>query len=360
VSRNIAKIDYLIRLGLGKSEDKLTYYRQAVTDPVKSVTNPQLRGYVAELLDDLLDFVFDDQTTWNRIQTLLQKNKKKNEEEDTAMTDEVEIVEDIDTETNPLQQKLAAQRQQLQKQKAQIRLQLQQKRAQKQIQTMKQKGQQELAKEDEDLEENSMGYVYDPITKKNVPRKGPKVKVGGGATNNGKDVETGPSKKWSKTDEELTEAKMFPSLDDSADSHHHRMIHSVTQYDRTQEKKSYYNPYALPQYLGAVQRTTEHIKNGMDPSEAINRNFNGSLAARLHKHLGLSNKKDVKESLDETAIAQEKSGRANYWYRQHTNRYQMYLRNGDMAKAEAHRKKAIEFKRRSYDALDNPEKLMKF
>jgi hypothetical protein len=304
MSRDVAKVDFLIRFVLGKTSNaKLTYYREAIKDPKQAVLNPQYRGYAAEVLNSLLDFVFSDPITWNRIRTI-----KENEVSDEVieengqqiiemsldnyyiyaakhglplieqkdfmekfssgvvsvmvagrklikedgvviqairvMNPDREVNEDIGGAVDPLKAKMNAQRQQIQKQKDQVRMQLAQSKAKKEIQDLKTKGQQQLAKEDEELDE--AGKVYDPITKKMVPRKPIKVKMGGGT-------------------------------------------------------------------------------------------------------------KEVKEA----AIADDNFGRANYWYRQHTNRYQALVKRGDLAQAEVHRKKAAEYKRRSYGALDNPDKQLK-
>lgn len=73
--RSPTKIDYLIRNGLG-NQDHLTYYRQAMADPKKAIANPNLRKYVAELLDEVLNIIFNDTQTYNRVRTLLQKDRK--------------------------------------------------------------------------------------------------------------------------------------------------------------------------------------------------------------------------------------------------------------------------------------------
>lgn len=74
-SRSPTKIDYLIRNGLG-DQDHLTYYRQAMADPKKAIMNPNLRKYVAEVLDEVLDIVFNDAQMYNRVRTVLQKGRK--------------------------------------------------------------------------------------------------------------------------------------------------------------------------------------------------------------------------------------------------------------------------------------------
>lgn len=68
---------------------------------------------------------------------------------------------------------------------------------------------------------------------------------------------------------------------------------AVTRYDRKQEEMAkspnrgcYYNAYALPQYLGAVDRAHTDMLHGKAPADAINNNFNGALARHLHRSLG--------------------------------------------------------------------------
>lgn len=69
---------------------------------------------------------------------------------------------------------------------------------------------------------------------------------------------------------------------------HGALAHAVTRYDREQSDKadrkgSYYNPNALGLYLGRVGDVAKAIKGGMPAEHAINANFNGALANRLHK-----------------------------------------------------------------------------
>jgi hypothetical protein len=72
-ARTQSQIDYLIRLGLGDM-DRLTYYRQVFTNPQKANQTPYLRKYVAETLDLVLDIIFSDAQTYNRVRTKLQAN----------------------------------------------------------------------------------------------------------------------------------------------------------------------------------------------------------------------------------------------------------------------------------------------
>lgn len=70
-SLSTSKIDYLIRSGLGSDQSKITYYRKVIASPWDGVQNQVLRHYTAEVLENLLDIVFNDTTVWNRVKTLL-------------------------------------------------------------------------------------------------------------------------------------------------------------------------------------------------------------------------------------------------------------------------------------------------
>jgi len=88
----------------------------------------------------------------------------------------------------------------------------------------------------------------------------------------------------------LTEAKLFPHLDDTPDSHKLRMVHSMTQYDRQNEaraerKGQKHNIYARGHYLAAADRVHDDLKAGVHPIQAVDNHFNDNLAMRLHKHL---------------------------------------------------------------------------
>lgn len=71
--RSQTETDYFIRLGLG-DQDHLTYYRQAIMDPQKANMNPNLRSYVAEVTEQLLDIIWGDSQMKNRLRTILQHN----------------------------------------------------------------------------------------------------------------------------------------------------------------------------------------------------------------------------------------------------------------------------------------------
>lgn len=86
--------------------------------------------------------------------------------------------------------------------------------------------------------------------------------------------------------------KVFAHLDDTPDNHRHRMIHSLTAYDSTQQQRAaanpraYHNPHALSHYMKAADEAYQSMKAGMAPADAINKHFVGYVADRLHKHLG--------------------------------------------------------------------------
>jgi hypothetical protein len=56
------------------------------------------------------------------------------------------------------------------------------------------------------------------------------------------------------------------------------LAHAVTRYDRKQEKRKNYNPYALGIYLGRVDDIVAHVKGGAPVEIAIRREFNDRLA----------------------------------------------------------------------------------
>lgn len=71
-SRDQTRLDRLIRLGIG-DQAHLSYYRAAMNDPEGVVNSVLYRPYVAKALDNLLDLIFDDPVTYNRIQMALQE-----------------------------------------------------------------------------------------------------------------------------------------------------------------------------------------------------------------------------------------------------------------------------------------------
>lgn len=77
--RDTGRVDFLIKHGLG-DPSKITYYRRAIQDPRASVASALYREYVGEVLDEILDLIFEDQVTYNRIRTQLMSRKPLTEE----------------------------------------------------------------------------------------------------------------------------------------------------------------------------------------------------------------------------------------------------------------------------------------
>ena len=76
-NRSTTKMDYLVRIGLGHDTSRLSFYRKVMLNPQQAVNQQNLRVYVAEILDHLLDHVFNDTIIWNRLKTLLIRENQK-------------------------------------------------------------------------------------------------------------------------------------------------------------------------------------------------------------------------------------------------------------------------------------------
>lgn len=63
--------------------------------------------------------------------------------------------------------------------------------------------------------------------------------------------------------------------------------HAVTRYDRRQEGRKGYNPYALGLYMGAVGRVEQDLLAGASLRGALVHNFNGRLLDFCLKSLKL-------------------------------------------------------------------------
>jgi hypothetical protein len=66
---------------------------------------------------------------------------------------------------------------------------------------------------------------------------------------------------------------------------HFWLVSAVTEYDRKQESKRGYNMYALPQYLGALDRIEDDIRQGASIRSAIEDHFSGPLQTFVLKWL---------------------------------------------------------------------------
>jgi len=70
------KATWLVRNGLGADQSRMTYYTQSLQDPQRMVTQIAFRGYVAELLENMVQWVFSDIVAYQRLaQYLLSRNR---------------------------------------------------------------------------------------------------------------------------------------------------------------------------------------------------------------------------------------------------------------------------------------------
>lgn len=69
---------------------------------------------------------------------------------------------------------------------------------------------------------------------------------------------------------------------------HFQIVQAVTSYDRKQEGKKGYNPYALAQYLAAASNVDDYLADGMGAREAIIQAYNGRLLDCVLKACGLA------------------------------------------------------------------------
>lgn len=69
------RLDQLIKDGLGDS-DKLPMYRRALSDPESSVKSWQLRPFVAEVCEELIELVTKDTMIYNKLRSELQRRKR--------------------------------------------------------------------------------------------------------------------------------------------------------------------------------------------------------------------------------------------------------------------------------------------
>jgi hypothetical protein len=74
------------------------------------------------------------------------------------------------------------------------------------------------------------------------------------------------------------------------------LLHALIKYDERQSKTKYYNFYALPQYLQALDNTMKEYNKGIPIQDAINNNFLGSLASYVLKAAGKIQESTLQES----------------------------------------------------------------
>lgn len=70
--------------------------------------------------------------------------------------------------------------------------------------------------------------------------------------------------------------------------YHSKLINIVTEYDRRQSTKKYYNHYALAQYCQAVSNTMEELSHGRSIEDALKACFCGALLRHIVRKLGLT------------------------------------------------------------------------
>jgi hypothetical protein len=66
-----------------------------------------------------------------------------------------------------------------------------------------------------------------------------------------------------------------------------KLLHTVTEYDCKQSKRKDYNRYALGLYFQAVDNVIDFLNDGVPLRQAILKSFNGSLADKCLKAVGL-------------------------------------------------------------------------
>jgi hypothetical protein len=71
-------------------------------------------------------------------------------------------------------------------------------------------------------------------------------------------------------------------------SNHDKLVHAVTAYDRRRLGKRRYNIWALPQYLGAIERVEADIANGKCLRQALVSNLSDRLLDACLKAVGES------------------------------------------------------------------------
>jgi hypothetical protein len=75
-NRSMDKINFLIQNGLGSDISRLSYYRQIIQNPQQAIQSVIMRKYAAEVLNNLLGFVFSDSVMYNRLRQLLVSSGK--------------------------------------------------------------------------------------------------------------------------------------------------------------------------------------------------------------------------------------------------------------------------------------------
>ena len=67
---------------------------------------------------------------------------------------------------------------------------------------------------------------------------------------------------------------------------HVKLVNAVTEYDRRQAKKKFYNIHALAMYIGKIQDIEENLNKGMTIENALKQSFCGQLLRFIAKRIG--------------------------------------------------------------------------
>jgi hypothetical protein len=67
---------------------------------------------------------------------------------------------------------------------------------------------------------------------------------------------------------------------------HDKLLHAITEHDRRERAKRYYNPNALGLYMRALHQADADTANGLSIRHALVANFCGSLLDKLLKAVG--------------------------------------------------------------------------
>jgi hypothetical protein len=82
VSRPTAKCDYLCKIGLaGDDVAQLTWYRNVLKDPSICINNATMLPVTTNILNHILDLVFDDAVLYNRLRLLLLQERERAQSE---------------------------------------------------------------------------------------------------------------------------------------------------------------------------------------------------------------------------------------------------------------------------------------
>lgn len=76
-----------------------------------------------------------------------------------------------------------------------------------------------------------------------------------------------------------------------------KLVHAVTEYDRKESTKKYYNIHALPQYLRGIDEAMHLIDDGLSIRAALVHHFSGRLLNTLLRTMGETKATDAEQRL---------------------------------------------------------------